>query len=392
MIAIIIGAMWLGEFIPVDFKVFSYRISLVLKEFLIFILPFMIFSFVFTSMVRLKSNSLKFILILIPLVCFSNFFSTSLSFIIGKPLITLNSFELITLKPENGLQPLFDFKLPRIIANELALLLGFLFGIGASFLNRKSFYTLSEKIYLVNNVVLSLFSKIIPIFILGFVLKLEQDNVLDLIIQNYLKVFIIVGLSVFTYILTMYWILSSMKYVKWLNFLRNMLPAAITGFSTSSSAAAMPYTIIGAKANISQKEIAESVIPATVNIHLVGDCFFIPITALAILVSYNLSLPDFSVFFIFTIYFVLAKFAVAAVPGGGILVMLPVIEQYLGFTPEMLSLITALYVIFDPIITSANVMGNGAFALCFARIFSIINSRNSSDESITNMANRTQQP
>ena len=42
--------------------------------------------------------------------------------------------------------------------------------------------------------------------------------------------------------------------------------------------------------------------------------------------------------------------------------MLPILEQYLEFNSDMLSLITALYILFDPIITSANVLGNGTFA------------------------------
>ena len=42
--------------------------------------------------------------------------------------------------------------------------------------------------------------------------------------------------------------------------------------------------------------------------------------------------------------------------------MLPILDKYLGFNTEMLSLITALYILFDPFITSANVLGNGAFA------------------------------
>jgi len=42
--------------------------------------------------------------------------------------------------------------------------------------------------------------------------------------------------------------------------------------------------------------------------------------------------------------------------------MLPILESYLGFNADMLSLITALYILFDPAITCANVLGNGAFA------------------------------
>ncbi len=43
--------------------------------------------------------------------------------------------------------------------------------------------------------------------------------------------------------------------------------------------------------------------------------------------------------------------------------MIPILESHLGFNGEMISLITALYILFDPVITAANVMGNGAFAM-----------------------------
>ncbi len=79
--------------------------------------------------------------------------------------------------------------------------------------------------------------------------------------------------------------------------------------------------------------------------------------------------PTLIVYLTFTLYFVLAKFSVAAIPGGGIIVMLPILEGYLGFNAEMMSLITALYILFDPVITCANVLGNGAFTKMMDRFF-----------------------
>jgi Na+/H+-dicarboxylate symporter len=69
---------------------------------------------------------------------------------------------------------------------------------------------------------------------------------------------------------------------------------------------------------------------------------------------------------------------VAAVPGGGIIVMLPVLEQHLGFSNEMLSLIMMLYILFDAVSTTANVLGNGAFSVIFTKIFRKITSSISS--------------
>ena len=87
--------------------------------------------------------------------------------------------------------------------------------------------------------------------------------------------------------------------------------------------------------------------------------------------------PSLVNYLIFTFYFVLAKFSVAAVPGGGIIVMLPILESYMGFDTEMMALITALYILFDPVITCANVFGNGVFAKMIDNIMVFINQKRS---------------
>jgi Na+/H+-dicarboxylate symporter len=131
----------------------------------------------------------------------------------------------------------------------------------------------------------------------------------------------------------------------------------------------MPLTVIGVKKMTNNDDRVDGLVPATVNVHLVGDCFAIPLMALGTMVSFGLEFPNYGTYGLFVVYFVLAKFAVAAVPGGGVLVMLPILEKYLHFSPDMLSLITALYVIFDPIITSVNIFGNGAFTVGFTTLF-----------------------
>jgi len=147
-----------------------------------------------------------------------------------------------------------------------------------------------------------------------------------------------------------------------------MFPAAAAGFGSMSSAASMPLTILGAEKNTGNPTLTRLVIPATVNIHLIGDCFAIPIFAFAVLKNFGIAEPAFFAYVLFACYFVLAKFSVAAIPGGGIIVMLPILESHLGFNGEMASLITALYILFDPVITCANVLGNGGFALALSKI------------------------
>ena len=55
----------------------------------------------------------------------------------------------------------------------------------------------------------------------------------------------------------------------------------------------------------------------------------------------------------------------------------PVLEQHFGFSTEMLSMITAMYIIFDPVITGVNVAGNNAFAILFDKLSLVFMKRKS---------------
>ena len=52
--------------------------------------------------------------------------------------------------------------------------------------------------------------------------------------------------------------------------------------------------------------------------------------------------------------------------------MLPIMQDYLHMSPEMLGIVTALYILFDPVITTCNVLGNGALAIMFNNIANVI--------------------
>ena len=209
---------------------------------------------------------------------------------------------------------------------------------------------------------LKLLIYLIPIFLVGFMMKLIHEKTLESIIKDYAVVFAVIACAQFSYIALLYFMAGRFQFKECISSMKNMLPAAIAGFGSMSSAAAMPLTILGVEKNSKQTAFSQLVVPATVNVHLIGDCFAIPIFAFAVMKTFGMPTPFFGEFVLFAMYFVLAKFSVAAVPGGGIIVMLPLLESHFGFQAEMASLITALYILFDPVITCANVCGNGGFA------------------------------
>ena len=61
--------------------------------------------------------------------------------------------------------------------------------------------------------------------------------------------------------------------------------------------------------------------------------------------------------------YILNKFAGAGIPGGSVMVSLPILEHVFGFNAEMLALMTTFYMLLDPVATATNVTANNFFVL-----------------------------
>ncbi|WP_353287879.1 cation:dicarboxylate symporter family transporter [Wolbachia endosymbiont (group B) of Gerris lacustris] len=366
LLAVITSVIFFGHLVPMEVKTFLYSISLSIKEILLFIMPFIVFALIFSSVNNLKQSAIKFILLLIITIFLSNLASSLIAYSVGH-FITQNTYSIQDITYEETIVPLWSFELPPLLSNFHALAYGFTSSLMASVLLPKKSKELSHKMSDFILFVLKTFlTPVIPVFILGFALKMQHDQVLSTIFRDYSIIFIIIMSVTYLYIFLLYGAANSFKITSWITSISNMVPAFIAAMSTMSSNVAMPLSLEGSKKNVKQPDIASSVVPITASFHLVGDCFFIIILSMIMTFGGALSATDYVTFLL---YFLLFKFAIVAVPAGGIMVMLPVLEKYLKFSPEMLSLITALYIVFDPIITSANVMGNGAFTIMFTKLY-----------------------
>lgn len=365
----------LGDYLPELLKSFLYSLSIVIKNLLIFTLPIVIFSLVFHSVFKIGKKAISFVFFLIPVICCSNFLNTMWSYVFGASFLKNQTIELVV-NSTVKLKPLFDFHIPfQIVSNDMALLYGFILGIMAVLLQtKKESYILKKFVFLDRK--LSLFSTrffkilipIMPFFVIGTAIKLQHEKMLTVICSKYVYILAVFVISSFSYITLQYLMLAKFNIKTFLKYIKNIFQAVITGFGSMSSVAALPFSIKAAENNLAMPQKASIVVPSTVNVHLVGDCFFIPMMALAVMFSFGMPLPGMSQYFVFAFHFVMAKFAVAAVPGGGVLVMLPVMQHYLGFNADMLAIVTALYILFDPIITACNIYGNGAFAILFEKL------------------------
>lgn len=357
-------AFLIGDHLPVTWVSYAYSISVLIKDYLMVLLPFVVFSYMASALIAFEQRAPFLILIILSLVTLSNGIAVLISYGTGKlflPLITLTHPENV-FSTKEVIEPLISFSLP--MSADKALFVGLVIGIIGSFWPHPS---LKKAIYSLRDYMTILLQKtfipFLPLYVFGFVLKLEYEDSLDILIHNYGQVFLLTLCLLFSYIFIIYVLGSRLNFSKVKETLRNMIPAGLTGFSTMSSAATMPVTLEATEQNLKDREFADLIIPTTANIHLLGDALSIPIAVLFVMLLSGQSLPDFSTYLVFTFYYCLTKFSAAGIPGGGVLVLLPVFQKYLGLSPEMASFVATLYILQDPIFTAFNVMGNGGFAI-----------------------------
>jgi len=365
----------LHPFLSVNAVAFFYSLSLALKDVLMLVLPFLIFFYVAAALTSFKKAAPLMVLSLFVLVVLSNALtvltaygvgSLALKWLCGKTVIELSNSSV-------PLPILFKWPLPQLIKNEWALIAGIVVGIGCSIIpahRRESIVGFVQSGKITATTILKKgFIPILPLYVLGFGMKLIHNGSLATLLESYSKVFILSSTVILTYIVLMYLIATGFSINKTLAAIKNMLPAWLTGFSTMSSAIAMPMTLAGTEKNIKDTSFAQFVVPTTANIHMVGDGLNIALTALALLVMAGYGLPSFYAYLVFVMYYCLAKFSSAGVPGGGVIVILPVVEQYLGLNADLTSLLATIYILQDSLMTSSNVMANGAFAMITHKIF-----------------------
>lgn len=350
--------------LPLSVQGFLLSTSILTKSAIFSVLPVIIFSLLLRAILNVSKG---FIVFIFASICVSNFISTWISYISSKFVYSLNLSCIAKFKAQT-LEPLFNIQIPSLVDNDKVMIAALIVGIIGKIFHKNLTQNLSLLISKITEHLLKIILYIMPLFIIGSIVKLRVEGLLFIIIKDYYLIFLTTCLSTFTYIIILYLIESRFSFKEFIISVKNIFPAWLSALSTMSSAATMPLTINLASKNTKNPEIVKAIIPATVNVHLVGDCFAIPIFAFAILKSFGVIEPNLFSYLMFSIYFVWAKFSVAAIPGGGIIVMIPVLEEHLGLSGDMLPLITTLYILFDPVITSANVMGNGVFARILSKI------------------------
>lgn len=370
LLIIITWVLLFGDYVPMAAKSMLYAISLTLKEALLFVMPFIIFSFIFSCIVELENKVILFVILLLVGVCLSNFISSMIAYQVGKIALAHLNIAMDHLPPPlDSIIPAWNFRLPGWLPNQYAMLSGFGLGmvggwVRAQWIQQSAMALRDTANWFLNRC----FIPLMPLFVLGLILKMNNDSHLLHTLLQYAPSFGMMMAAAVVYLMILLLIAAKFDRKQALRYFRNIFPATITAFSSLSSAVAMPLSIQAAEKNTRGHKAVQAVIPSTVGIHLIGDGICVPILGMIVLATFGYPLPTFDQYLIFSLYFVLAKFAIAAVPMGGMIVMLPVFQTYFGFNADMLGLMTAFYLLFDAFLTACNTTGNGIFVILFTRL------------------------
>jgi Na+/H+-dicarboxylate symporter len=364
--------MLFGDVLPEALKSLLLTISLSIKALLLFFLPIIVFSLVFHAFSYLTGNIFGFAALLISLICLSNFLGVIFAYLVGLEFRGFITAEQIISGGDyqNLLAPYFNFTLPKLCDNSIALISGVLLGLYAKVTDSFRLKLLSKKfVELTNTFLQKLFIPIIPLLVAGFILKLQHEGGLDILLKRSSPILVVIVSTQVIYIGSIYWISNNFNLAKTIGSIKNILPATIVGFSTMSSAASMPALTAGTLRNAQDQKLVQSIIPSAINTHMLGDALAIPIMAISLyLMQYN-QMPELNVYLKFAFAYVLAKFSAAGVPGGTVLIMIPVLESNLQFTSEMSASILMMYILFDCFCTMFNILGNGALAIIFEKLW-----------------------
>ena len=348
-----------------------YTVSLFIKDVLILLMPITVGVFIASTIDSFERKAPIFVLILIVFEGCSNFLSVCYAYVLGYIVSSqLPILEITTLSDHFLAFWRMPFIKPSWWGPDKGCLVGMIIGGISAFVGSHRLKTGLYKARNIAEMILTqVFSRLIPIYAIGCIAQIYKTGFLDHMILHYSVFVMYLVMALILYMFVIFVIGNGFRLCDAMNNIKNLLPSGIVSFTSGCSLATMPWTIKGVSQNLKNPEFAKLIIPATTNVQMIGDSIsnaFLCFLLYKNFFGYN---PDILTWSAFTIVFVATRFATAAVQGGAIFLMIPIYQNYLSFNEEMIAVMLAMNVILDPIITSSNVMCNGALAKVFENIW-----------------------
>ena len=343
------------------------------STFLNFVIPLLILSFVTIGLADLgqKANSLFGITLLLSYL--STVLAGTLAFFAGSALMPMliSAINGSAIEGKN-FEPLFSIEIPPIMGIMTALVFAFTIGLGIAKMKGTAGETLFKVMNDLRAIVVLVLEKIIipliPFYIAGTFCKIAASGSLVPTILMFAKLYIMILLLQWSYILIQFTIASIFRGENHFKDLKNIVPAYLTALGTQSSAATIPFNLEAAEAIHMSEDVRNFVIPLCATIHLAGDTICLTLGSMGIMYASGIQ-PTFEVIMPFIAMLGITMVAAPGVPGGGVMAALGIIKSMLGFTDGMSELIIALHLSQDSFGTACNITGDQAIGIIVDRFY-----------------------
>ncbi|MEH0002100.1 MAG: cation:dicarboxylase symporter family transporter [Holosporaceae bacterium] len=340
----------------------------VFKDLLMMFIPFVVAGYLMSSLTSFDRKSLILVLAVALLAVVAGFVTVFLAYGIAQiafPFMKLSPIATgCALEGPQCVKQLWALPFKSPLTPSVAIVCALVLGFAAVLADIKPLKNFAETLRVSSTYVLKrYFIPLLPLYVLAVVLKIQSEGTLVLLLKDYGKVFGLMHASLFTLFVVLLAISTRFSFKSFKENIKALISPAITAFSTMSGVATMPILVDSISERLKSKTYPGFVIPLTTNIHTFGDGFVVTLNALALLTMATGVIPPLDVFIGYALYYCLARFFNACVPGGGALIMAPFVQTSLGLPTEFLGLFMTLYMLQDPLITMWNTLGNGLFAL-----------------------------
>lgn len=371
LIAIALGAvlgLFLPDFIIRLFKTFNSLFAQLLK----FIVPLLILGLVTPSIATLGKGAGKMLLTVVLVsyvstIC-AGFFSFGSASLLLPHYLSVGEISTEAVKAKE-FAPFIEMKIPPICDVLTALVLSFMIGVGiivtGSNALKKGFDEFGGIVKLtIEKVIIPL----LPVYIFTMIAEMAAKGVIKVVLASGFKVILTgVALSIL-FLVVQFVIACAIARKNPFKCLWNMAPAYLTGFSICSSSAVIPVTHKCTLKNGVSEEIASFVVPLCSTVHMCGSTIKLATTAVAVAYMCGLDIP-FALYVNFVLVQGVAAVAAPGVMSGVLFASLGLLESIMGFNPEQIALVMAIYMALDGYGPACNVTGDGAIAIVMEKFF-----------------------
>jgi Na+/H+-dicarboxylate symporter len=371
LILAIVAGILIGAYTPEVFVRGVVTLSSIFGSFLSFIIPLIIIGFVAPGIGDLGHGAGKILVLTVVIAYVSTIFAGFSAFFVDSAIFPglVKAAAYTAENPEEALlAPFFVIQMPPLMGVMTALILSFVLGIGMAAIDSKA---LSSGMHELQRIIEKLLGGVIipllPLLICGTFANMTYAGQVHTLLTTFAKVYAVVIALHCAVLLVQYLVACAVAGKNPVRSILTMLPAYMTAIGTQSSAATIPVTLRQAKKNGVREEVADFVIPLCATIHLSGSTITLTSCAMAVMMMHGAPVT-LEGMFPFILMLGVVMVAAPGVPGGAVMAALGVLDSMLHFSPDMLSLMIALYLAQDSFGTACNVTGDGAIAILVDRL------------------------